>query len=37
LNPREPIIDRVQSSLARGETIDPAAIDALLVKQVENL
>ncbi len=37
LNPLEPIIRRVQSSLAAGRPIDPATIDALLLKQVENL
>jgi tetratricopeptide (TPR) repeat protein len=37
LNPRELIIRRVQSSLAEGKLIDPASIDALLLKQLEEL
>lgn len=37
LNPREIVIRQVQSSLAAGNPIQPALIDELLLKQVENL
>jgi hypothetical protein len=37
LNPRERIVRLVQSSLAAGRSIDPALIDALLLRQLEDL
>ena len=37
LNPRERIVQLVQASLAAGRSIDPALIDTLLLRQLEDL